>query len=323
MLKNASKLIFVWVLLWIFPPASQATGNHECRDDLRPVISFVEFQSLDIGQKPPSPLTVKGKLKLPVGFDRQQLCYLPKRNLSAVVILHGSSGVDSRGDFYARALNVVGIATLEIDMWEARGVTGGEGRPQLPILTYPDAFSALALLSTHDNIDPDRIGVLGFSWGGVITMASAEQLYSKQFGGDQRFAAHVAHYPVCYGYNNPNIPPLNPPDERGTQFLDLTGAPLLIQIGTEDDYDNGAHNCLALIDDLRHADDQSVVEIVAYEGAYHAWDRLQVPITVFDPFADEGSVFSTGVVPTVEIVPDVGQAYASRKKAIQFFLRNL
>ncbi|MDB5494109.1 MAG: hypothetical protein JWP86_1446, partial [Phenylobacterium sp.] len=40
---------------------------------------------------------------------------------AAVVICHGSDGVDGRGDFHAAALNAAGIATLEIDMWAARG----------------------------------------------------------------------------------------------------------------------------------------------------------------------------------------------------------
>lgn len=40
----------------------------------------------------------------------------------AVVIMHGSAGVDSRGALYARELNLAGIATLEVDMWGARGL---------------------------------------------------------------------------------------------------------------------------------------------------------------------------------------------------------
>ena len=74
------------------------------------------------------------------------------------------------------------------------------------------AFGALKFLSEHPNIDPNRIGVLGFSWGGVVTMASATELYASQFGGNLRFAAHVAHYPICYAYNLP-IP--------GAEFGDL------------------------------------------------------------------------------------------------------
>lgn len=331
MSKKSSKFAFVFLLLGAFSQFANSQGNgefghsqgnSECDDKKETVISFVEMQSIDLLKQPPSPLTVKGKLQLPT-FSPQQKCFAPANKVPAVVILHGSSGIDSRGDFYARALNAAGIATLEIDMWEARGVTGAGDRPPLPIYTYPDAFAALAFLSRHDGIDPNRIGVLGFSWGGVIALATAEELYTKQFGQGRMFAAHVAHYPVCYGYNNPDIPALNPPDQRGAQFLNLTGSPVLIQIGTEDDYDNGPDNCHALLDDLVDPDDKRLVEVVAYKGAFHAWDRLQVPITVLDPFADEGSIFSTGKVPEVKLVPDVEKAYASRRKAVQFFLGNL
>ena len=62
---------------------------------------------------------------------------MPRKNLPAVVILHGSAGVDSRGDFYARALNAAGIATFEIDMWEARGINSAADRPPIPLFTYP------------------------------------------------------------------------------------------------------------------------------------------------------------------------------------------
>lgn len=320
---KSSTFAFVFMLLWFFSQFAQAQAGSEVHDNKKAIISFVEMQSIDLSKQPPVPLTIKGKLKLPVNSSSQQSYFTPAKKAPAVVILHGSSGIDSRGDFYARALNAAGVATLEIDMWEARGVTGGGDRPPLPIYTYPDAFAALAFLSQHSAINPDRIGVLGFSWGGVIALASAEKLYAKQFGQGRRFAAHVAHYPVCYGYNNPAIPPLNPPAQRGTQFLHLTGSPVLIQIGTKDDYDNGSNNCKALVDDLPNPLERQLVEVVAYEGAFHAWDRLEVPITVLDPFGDEGSLFSTGIVPKVRLVPDVEKAYASRMKALQFFLRNL
>ena len=306
---------------------AEAKGKGGCDEDSIPLISFVEFQSLDLEKIPPEPLTVKAKLQMPrgngIGKAKGVPCFKGKKPVPAVVMLHGSAGIDIRGDFYARELNKNGIATLEIDMWEARGIVSAADRPPLPIFTYPDAFAALAFLTADPNIDPARIGVMGFSWGGVITMASAEELYAGEFGGGLKFAAHAAHYPVCYGYNNPTIPPLNPPAERGTQFLDLTGAPLLIQIGTEDDYDNGAENCYELVDDLIDPEDAAVVEVVAYEGAYHGWDRLLVPVTVPDPFADEGSIFMTGMVPLVDIIPDVDQAYASRKKVVSFFRKHL
>ncbi len=65
------------------------------------------------------------------------------------------------------------------------------------------------------------------------------------------------------------------------------------------------------------------VQLAVYQDAYHAWDRLQIPVSVNDPFADEGSFFSTGVAPLVEVIPDVEKAYRSRRRVIEFFRHNL
>jgi dienelactone hydrolase len=236
------------------------------------------------------------------------------------VILHGSAGIDARVNFYADALNAAGVATLDIDMWEARGVTGLANRPRAPILTYPDAFAALRYLTTRPEIDAARIGVIGFSWGGVMSLGAAEQLYAAQFGGGLHFAAHVAHYPVCYGANNAQLVAPLSPAQAGTQFLNLTGAPVLIQIGSNDDYDNGTQHCN---DIAASVNSSGPVEVNGYDGAYHAWDRLMVPVTALDPFGNEGSILTTGVVPTVRIVPNVDLAYEARRKAVRFFLRHL
>lgn len=306
-------LSLVYALLAVFSHTAHAGDDPACRYDPRPVISFIEFPSLDLAQQPPAPLTIKGKLQQPVEWQHRKRCFLPKQHAAAVLILHGSAGVDSRGDFYARALNAGGIATLEIDMWEARGVTGVANRPPLPLFTYPDAFGALAFLSAHPGVDPDRIGALGFSWGAVVTMASSTVGVATQFGGGLRFKAHAAHYPICYAYNNPAIPGSNFGANAGNP---LTGAPILVQIGTKDDYDEGAGPCLALKASLAPSE-QDVLQVEAYDGAYHAWDRLQVPVTANDPFSH------LGAGGTVEIVPDVEQAYAAQSRIVRFFWRNL
>lgn len=311
MLSKKMVVLLACGLVLSFFQVSHALEENGCRVDWRPVISFEEFQSYDFDKEEESwkEISVKGKLKLPVAHQWGEKRFILKKNLPAVVILHGSAGVDSRGDFYARALNAAGIATFEIDMWEARGINSAADRPPVPLFTYPDAFGALKFLSEHPNIDPNRIGVLGFSWGGVVTMASATERYASQFGGNLRFAAHVAHYPICYAYNL-QIP--------GVEFGDLTGAPILIQIGQEDDYDNGSGPCFALKDsDSLNSEEQSILEVIAYDGAFHGWDRLEVPIKVTDPFSNLGNGGE------VEIIPDVDQAYNSRRNVVRFFLQNL
>jgi len=116
----------------------------------------------------------------------------------AVLILHGSGGVDSRGAHYADAFNRAGLATLELDLWAPRGVQGSGGRPQHVRETLPDAFAALHLLARMNGIiDADRIGVTGFSWGGIVSMLSATQANRDAFAiGAERFAAHAPFYPV-------------------------------------------------------------------------------------------------------------------------------
>jgi dienelactone hydrolase len=320
------KLVFLsaCAFLWIFSPVSHARGDDGCQSDWRPLISFVDFESPDLelthlGLVDIGDLTIKGKLKLPVRYDKRKRCYRPRKNLSAVVILHGSSGVDSRGDFYARALNAAGIATFEIDMWEARGIDSAADRPPVPLINYPDAFGALRFLSDHPNIDPDRIGIMGFSWGGAVSLASATEpnasLFGGLFGGNLRFAAHVAHYPVCWASNS-KFPETDLPIP-GSEFRVLTGAPILIQIGEKDDYDNGPDECFDLKNDLDQKVQKTLLTVISYEGAFHAWDRLQVPFKAYDLFANLGRGGE------VEVVPDVDQAYKSRKKVVRFFRRHL
>ena len=263
-----------------------------------PSISYVQFQSLDI-LNPEKPLTISGQLRTPALNDDE---LGTGQNNPAVLVLHGSAGIDTRGNLYIEALNDAGITTLEIDMWAARGLTGGTDRPDFPTLTVPDAFSALKYLSEIPNIDPERIGIIGFSWGGVVTMLAASQSYANIYGQGLKFAAHVAHYPVCWAYNvilpAPFPPPIAP---IGLEFGNLTN-PLLIQIGDLDDYDEGGEQCQSLIASLSE-EDQAIASVNVYPNAYHAWDRLQPSVTVFDPFSH------LGMGGDVEIVPSPGKAF--------------
>ncbi len=307
-------------------PAGADTGDASLgpAPSARPDISFIQFPSPNLAA-PGAPLTLQGKLSVPRGAE------WPgghgghgQRKLPAVLILHGSAGIDARGDFYEAALNAAGIATLQIDMWQARGYTSPGQRPSAPILTYPDAFSALAFLARQPGIDGTRVGVLGFSWGGLVSLGAAERLYAGQFGNGLTFKAHVAHYPVCYAWNNTALLAAvhSTPAQYGVQWLALTGAPVLIQVGTRDDYDNSSAPCEALAQ-AANASNGGVVSVATYPGATHGWDRLMVPISVTDPFANQGSYFSTGVPPTVQLTPDARQAYQSRERVVRFFARHL
>ena len=259
-----------------------------------PYTSYVNFPSATEA----NPIEISAQLRIPKGYESQKI--------PAVVIMHGSAGVDSRGSLYTLALNEAGIATLEVDLWAARGWTGSvSGRPSGVPETVPDAFGALKFLSTQPGIDANNIGILGFSWGGVITMLAATQPYADQFGQDLRFASHIANYPVCWAYNT--FP--------GYEFYHLTGAPVLIQSGELDTYDL-PDTCSNLVSSLPN-DAQGVLAHRQYRGATHAWDRLQPEMIVTDPYACLGSGCE------VTFTPNLRQAIKSQRKVVRFFRQTL
>jgi dienelactone hydrolase len=196
-----------------------------------------------------------------------------------VLIVHGSNGVETRGRYHAKSLNAVGIVTLEVDLWAARGNFSGAGkRPAGVPETLPDAFGALAFLAELSFVDADRIGVMGFSWGGVVTMLSATKPYTEKFAPEGLgFAAHVAFYPVCWGYNT--VP--------GHEFRELTGAPVLILAGELDTYD-APTSATDLVAGLSE-EARKHVSAHVYPGATHGWNiQGDVDVTIDDPFSHRG-----------------------------------
>lgn len=249
-----------------------ATGDDFSRDGSDRTEVKVSFVSL--------PVSAGGKTWQTAGELREPqsngVTIVPPK-LPAVVIVHGSGGVDSRGGSYARALNRAGFATLEIDLWAARGVMRPEQRPHAVAETLPDAFAALDFLSRRDGIDPKHIGIMGFSWGGVVSMLSAtREGHDANAKPGQAFASHAPLYPVCWAYNH--VP--------GYEFADLTGAPVFIQAGARDLYD-APDSCANLVAALPPAA-RAHVEMVAYPNAGHAWDRREADTVIKDPYSHQG-----------------------------------
>lgn len=227
--------------------------------------SYVAFATLS-----DPPLTLAGKLCAPKAP--------PTGGAPAVLICHGSDGVDGRGEFHAGALQAAGIATLEVDMWAARGTgRGAANRPKALLSTVPDVFGALRFLAAQPEIDPARIGIMGFSWGGVMTLLAATQRYAGALAGEgPRFAAHAAFYPACWNYMPGGPLPLSP----------MTGAPVLIQTGDADAYDapDAGEALLASLpaEDARH------VRVITHKGAGHGFDRDRPTMIINDPYAHNG-----------------------------------
>lgn len=147
---------------------------------------------------------------------------------AAVVLVHGSGGVsDFREHWYAREFSARGYAALVIDSFKPRSVTGTiEDQSRVTTTQMlQDAYGALAFLAADKRIDPARIGVMGFSKGGTVTLWSAMKAVGDRFaaagGVKQRFAFHLPFYPGCNFQH---------------RSLATTGSPILMMLGELDDY---------------------------------------------------------------------------------------
>lgn len=202
---------------------------------------------------------VWGELSLPKGVVEK---------VPAVVLMHGSGGVESSMSQWVDALNDIGVATFVVHVFEARGVKRtAENQALVPYSAdLMDAFQALMLLARHPHIDASRIGVMGFSRGGSVAFQTAvEPLRQAVVKSELSFALHI---PVYAGCNQVYWSPR------------LTKAPLLSLVGADDDY-TLAEPCEQLV--ARYVEAGAPARSIKYAGAAHSWDAM------YPPFLLEGA----------------------------------
>ncbi len=225
----------------------------------------VDFATIFIGGGDPT--VVRAQLFMPENSDENS-------PVPAMVILHGSGGIrEERELMYAKFLSENGIAAFVVDSFSARGITG-ETPDQLKALTVTeadlvaDAYSALRILQTHSFIDPERIGVMGFSYGGIASRFCLDSRIYASLGSDLNpFAIHLDFYGPCY---------------MDIQTKKTTGAPYLSFRGGNDQ-SNLLIECARIEQLLREAG--SAVGTRVYSKAGHAWElnRRKGFIEIFNP----------------------------------------
>jgi uncharacterized protein len=245
------------------------------------------------------PLMVTGKLQIPRTL---------KGRAPAVLILHGSAGMDSRGAMHALDLNRAGMVTLELDLWGPRGLTGGAGsRSKHPTENLPDVYGAFDFLAALPSVDPERIGISGFSWGGVLALITATRETSYRYGGGRHFAAHLSFYPaVCWGLNK----------APGFEFNGLSGASVRILVGALDRYEADPQSCPNMIAALEPKD-RGLISVKVYPNAEHGFNMLEAPVTYNDPFINQGKGGEGRSAPNPSARLD------ARCETVRFFLEHL
>ena len=188
----------------------------------------------------------------------------PKNPVPAMVVVHGSGGISPGREMeYGQLLADSGFAAFVIDYYRPRGATE-DVNYMLRVLSITefdaitDAYSALKILQTHPDIDPKRIGIMGFSYGGMAARFSMDSRIKQALAkGRPGFATHVDYYGPCF---------------QNLHSSAITGAPLLTLRGDRD-ASNELPACLEREAELRELG--AVVETQVYEGAGHAWESTQ------------------------------------------------
>jgi dienelactone hydrolase len=179
----------------------------------------------------------------------------------AVVILHGAAGVrDARELAYGAELAEHGTIALVIDAFRARdGFSVGFTDRLLRItetMMLADAYNGLRWLAARDDVDPARVVLLGFSYGGMASVIGANEAVRDRLAPPGlRFAGHVSFYGPCVSrFEDPRT----------------TGAPVLMLLGDADENVPVAR-CREVAADLERGG--SAVQVEVYAGAAHQWDN--------------------------------------------------
>ncbi|MFH6786943.1 MULTISPECIES: dienelactone hydrolase family protein [Methylobacterium] len=172
-------------------PAAQAASPLPGRIEVHAVRSrTLTGEEFLRGGAPGREVLLGGELRLPVGAPAK---------VPVVVLVHGSGGISSGADAWARVLNEAGLGAFILDTFTGRGIVSTvENQDQLSSLAMMvDAYRALDLLAAHPRVKPDRIAVMGFSKGAVASVYSAAARFQAAYGGPHRFAAHIGFYTPC------------------------------------------------------------------------------------------------------------------------------
>jgi len=221
---------------------------------------------------------------LPIHAGKGDL-FLPKgaradNPVPAMVILHGSGGIqDGREYDYAQLFNENGIAAFVVDYYEPRGVTDAtpyvvKTMAATEVDVMSDAYSALKILGTHPAIDKTRIGVTGYSYGGMATRYVLDDRLKNIMAPDvPPFALHMDIYGPCH---------------QTLGHTGTTGAPYLAIHGDKDNSVDPAL-CQEVYKDLEAGGSKVESHVIA--GAGHAWENA-APLSEFGGSYVRGCKFS-------------------------------
>lgn len=178
----------------------------------------------------------------------------------AVVLVHTCGGLkNSHMRQHAQDLLRKGYAVFVQDSHGPRGFETCRQRTLPFAVGVMDAYQGLKVLASQGFVDPDRIYLAGYSYGGFVAALAAARQSASMFGAERRFRASVSHYMECRR-------------KSGAQVVtDDVDRPLLLLLGQKD-METPPGSCFPLLEDLKQA--SVPVEWHLYPEATHGWDKM-------------------------------------------------
>ena len=226
----------------------------------------IEFQSMPIltvkdflnGVVPEKRNTIWGTLNFPDNAA--------DKNVPAVVILHGMSGVHEAEEHWLKIINSMGIATFMVDSNWGRKKCKKDSNLKKDIKWCAaanrgmnrviDGYGALELLSNHPRIDPKRIGCIGMSLGARGCLYLNVKRFQKMWGTPGlEYAASVPMYPPC------NV--------TYKEDDEITDTPIRIHVGELDTY-FPVDSCVNYVTRLKAKGKD--VDIKVYPDTHHSFE---------------------------------------------------
>lgn len=255
------------------PPAAQtAPARASSTPDLAPQrtlsgATHVSFPSHDADLTKQQPTTLDAWLMRPEGAGP----------FPAIIFLHGCAGlyrksgteIAPREHEYAERFVKQGYVVLMPDSFTPRGVDEICSRHDRTVRAFyernRDAYGALVWLESQPFTRADRIGLLGWSNGGITVLGTiAHETQSRPAALAHDFRVAVAFYPDC---------------RQALRRAEWSPpvAPLHILIGEKDDW-TPASPCVDLVSDAQgHG---ATIDIVVYPDAYHDFDDPEMQVHV-------------------------------------------
>ena len=178
----------------------------------------------------------------------------------AILVLHGCEGFGPLETAEVNELVNAGYVALAIDTLKPQGLSNGCSTVRTAVgnaVGY--ATASLAWLRGQSYVAPKKLGVVGFSMGGIIALSLIDPFTPQPPIPGLR--AVVAYYPNCTG--------------RSTNVA----APLLILNGSADDWIPPA-GCQAFAQGAQGAG--KTVQITTYPGATHAFNQPSNRTRIYD-----------------------------------------